>query len=529
MADPSHSDDGLENIYDEIPYPTYSFHQSDPIHLYTLAKLFGLKPSPIESASILELGCADGGNLIPMAFHFPNAQFIGIDISGKEIAFGNKKIQDLKINNIKLKHQSILDFNHNEKFDYIICHGVYSWVGEEVKDKILQICKDNLKDNGITYISYNTYPGWHMANCARDLMLWYTKNTKNEHIKATQGRAILKYYSEGLKDSKTYYAQMFQNEHERITNSSDSYLYHDHLSIYNEPVYFYQFMEQATKKNLAYLCDATLSNEYAPILNTAFIEDLNNIEDIVELGQRIDFICNQRFRWSLLCHNTQKINRAIAVQDIEQYDIKLKAELKTIDITEKDIGQLPILVITTSISHMKISNPIVQMAILILNNNRHKPIAYRELCKRVSEKTPFSSEEEIKNILRERFNLIPGVFAGLFEITTHSRDYIVSVTEKPIACPLVRYLATQGYRVTNRRHESIVLDVASKCLLPFLDGRNDISSLQSIVHSRLNLEALNLLNEEKQPIQDKAEIDKRITQLCTATLEKLASQAILIG
>lgn len=529
MADPSPSDDSLEHSYDEVPYPGHAYAQSDPAHLYTLAKMFGLKPTKVESASILELGCSDGGNLIPMAFHFPNAKCVGIDLSGKEIAEGQKKIMDLKLSNIKLTHQSILDFNSNEKFDYVLCHGVYSWVDDKVKDKILQICDDNLSENGIVYISYNTYPGWHQPECIRDLFLWYTRNTKNPYLKATQARYILKYYTDGLKGSTTRYAEQFRKEFESLSNHSDGYLLHDHLSIYNQPVYFYQFMERATKHNLAYLCDSTLVNEYIDILDEPFVEDLNNIEDVVELGQRIDFIRNQRFRWTLLCHHSQRINRKIAMTDLEQYDIQLKGEINKADFSEKDIGQLHHIVIYSSVSHMEIPNPIAQMAISILNDNKHKPIPYNTLCIMVSEKVPHSSPDEIRNILRDKFNLISGIFAGLFEISSNSREYIVQVTAKPIACPLARYLALNGYSATNRRHENIFLDPISKCLLPFLDGSHDISSLREIAINRLKLETLNLLDDKNQPIVDKEVIDQRLIMLCHNTLVKLANQAFLIG
>lgn len=529
MAVSSPNNDGLEHCYDEVPYPGHAHPQSDPLHLYTLATLFGLKPSRVENASILELGCSEGENLIPMAFHFPKAQCTGIDISGKEIARGNKKIHELKLKNITLKHQSIFDFNSKDKFDYIICHGVYSWVTDEIRNKILQICHDNLQENGIAYVSYNIYPGWNMVKNVRDLMLWHTKNTKKPLIKTTQSRAILKYYSEGLKDTKTSYAEILKNENELLENRDDAYLFHEHLSLYNEPVYFYQFIEQVTKHNLSYLCNSILENEHVNILAAPFAEDLKKVEDVVERCQKIDFIYNQRFRWSLLCHNTQKINRNIVVNDVEQYDIQLKAELDKSDLTEKDIGQLSYIVISTPLCHMKISNPIVQMAILILHNNRHKSMPYHDLCNMVHEKTRFSNLEEIKNILRNDLYLTDGMFSGLFAIRAYSRDYIVKVTEKPIACPLARYLALQGNTVTNRRHETIYLDVVSKCLLPFLNGSNDISSLREIARSRLSFEALNLLDEEKHPIQDQTKIDKCLTQLCSNILEKIAIQAILIG
>ncbi|MFV9645334.1 MAG: methyltransferase domain-containing protein, partial [Desulfobacterales bacterium] len=145
--------------YDEIPYESQPFPQSHLDRLATLGHLFGLSPAPVTQCRVLELGCASGGNLIPMAFYLPDSEFVGIDLSRRQIKSGHKSIQDLELQNISLRHASILNV---EKawgvFDYIICHGVYSWVTREVQEKILEICSSNLAAQGIAYVSYNTYP-----------------------------------------------------------------------------------------------------------------------------------------------------------------------------------------------------------------------------------------------------------------------------------------------------------------------------------------------------------------------------------
>ena len=56
---------------DEVPNENLTFAQTHPDRLATTARLFGLQPPPIATSRVLELGCASGGNLIPMAFNFP--------------------------------------------------------------------------------------------------------------------------------------------------------------------------------------------------------------------------------------------------------------------------------------------------------------------------------------------------------------------------------------------------------------------------------------------------------------------------
>ena len=124
--------------YDSVPYASFAYAQTHITHLFTLGRLFGLQPADFKRARVLELGCASGGNLIPVAAEFPEASFLGIDLSSKQIADGQKIIAEAGLTNIQLKTQSISDFDGADgPFDYIICHGVYSWVPADVPKVVL--------------------------------------------------------------------------------------------------------------------------------------------------------------------------------------------------------------------------------------------------------------------------------------------------------------------------------------------------------------------------------------------------------
>ena len=107
-----------------------------------------------------------------MAEVFPNSTFLGIDASSRQIDDGNGSIAALGFRNITLTCEDLLNVDEAYgKFDYIIAHGVYSWVPDNVQQKIFFICKQNLSENGIAYVTYNTYPGWRLRGMIRDLML----------------------------------------------------------------------------------------------------------------------------------------------------------------------------------------------------------------------------------------------------------------------------------------------------------------------------------------------------------------------
>jgi cyclopropane fatty-acyl-phospholipid synthase-like methyltransferase len=152
----------IESSYDKVPYDSFPYPQSHPDRLATVAALFGLRPAHVDTCRVLELGCAAGGNLIPMALTLPGSRSLGVDFSAVEVNEGKQTIKDLGLENIELRQASILDIDAAYgKFDYILCHGVYSWVADEVQEKILSICKANLAPAGIAGVRHGLqWCGW---------------------------------------------------------------------------------------------------------------------------------------------------------------------------------------------------------------------------------------------------------------------------------------------------------------------------------------------------------------------------------
>jgi tRNA G46 methylase TrmB len=87
------------NAYDEVPYPSLSYPQTHPDRLATLATLHGLRPAPVDHCRVLEVGCAGGGNLIPMAEALPDSEFVGIDLSARQLAAALAVVRELGLKN----------------------------------------------------------------------------------------------------------------------------------------------------------------------------------------------------------------------------------------------------------------------------------------------------------------------------------------------------------------------------------------------------------------------------------------------
>jgi methyltransferase-like protein/2-polyprenyl-3-methyl-5-hydroxy-6-metoxy-1,4-benzoquinol methylase len=308
-----HSDQTSQAIadhYDSVAYDSVAFTHSSPANIHGVATLFGLTPHALETARVLELGCAAGGNIIPLAARYPKAQFLGVDLSDNQIKHGKMLIKGLGLKNIRLQTRSITDVNDFDgKFDYIICHGVFSWVPAEVQAAIFKICQKNLSPNGLAYISYNTYPGWKGREIVRDAMLWRAQQGTTPQAKLSLAKGMVDFYAQYAIDGSVVKQEMIAQQG-LMTTVGDYYLHHEFLELHNQPIYFQSFINKAREFNLNYLSEAVvsgifLSNLSAELRATLMAECQN---DQVKIEQHLDFLRNRTFRQTLLMPEAKNRN-----------------------------------------------------------------------------------------------------------------------------------------------------------------------------------------------------------------------------
>ncbi len=238
------------STYDEVPYPTYALPQTHPRHLATIATLLGLAPPDANHCRILELGCGNGGNIIPMAYASPECECVGIDYSQKAIEAGRQQIKALQLPNISLLQCSLEQLDDDlGTFDYILCHGVYSWVSPDLQQAILHIFRQHLQPNGIGFVSYNTYPGWHQRGVIRKMMNHHVQRFPDESPtqRIHRARQLLDFLVRAVPAQQSAYALSLRENLELLSNLPDAYLFHEYLEEFNEPTWFLEFCESLGK------------------------------------------------------------------------------------------------------------------------------------------------------------------------------------------------------------------------------------------------------------------------------------------
>ncbi len=516
-----------QNRYDQVPYFSHPFSQTHPENLYTIARLFGIDAPDYRKAGILELGCADGGNIIPMAFNLPESRFVGIDLSAKQIESSRDLVEELDLSNLSLEHLSISDIDPGfGQFDYIICHGVYSWVAPDIQEKIFSICNRNLTASGVAYLSYNCLPGWNFIKSIRDMMLYHVSGFDDPSEKVEQARSMLRFILDSQGKPEPAYAAYLKSEMDLLSRHRDSYLLHDHLEEINNPVYFHEFMEKAGRHDLAYLGDTNLFTMFPENLDEAVAATLKKIPDIVKAEQYMDFIRNRRFRSTLLCHADMDIKRNIDVNAIAQFHLTTLA-FPDKEVTPVEIEEGAPLTFSAGNATLKTRSRISKTAMLILAECSSQPLAYEALCNETLLRTGVHHMEYIREQLNEDLNLIHLLFAGIIHISSSKGPYVITVSAKPEVTRMARYQAGKSDIVTNQRHEPTLLNSAEQVLIRYLNGQNDTGKLIEKLSSHISSGELRLeLDGRKIPASE--DITGHVALLCSSILENLAEKALLI-
>jgi SAM-dependent methyltransferase/methyltransferase-like protein len=459
--------------YDLIPYPSYTFPETHPDRMAVLATLLGLPAAPVARCRVLEIGCAAGANLIPMAEDLPGSTFVGIDLSRRQIDQGRQAVADLGLGNIELRHQGILEFEPGaETFDYILCHGVYSWVAPEVQERILAICRHSLHPDGVVYISYNTLPGWHMRGMIRDMMLYHGRRFSDPRQQVAEARGLLDFLVSSVSMEQNPYGQFLRSELEQLRRADDAYLFHDHLEEHNSPVYFHQFVERAAGHGLRYLADVDLCTMEFRNLPPQVGQVLGRVSgDLIQLEQYMDFLRNRTFRRSTLCraHHTPRyrLEPAALVPLFIGSALQPSSPRPDLGPSVREDFRGP-----TGSSAFSI-HPVVKAALLVLGEAWPQVLSFAELCARArarlgGEAATVEDAQQVGQALLTFYTIA----ADLVEFRPRPLRVAARPGPRPLARPLARWQAGTGRSVINLRHEFVAVDDFGRQVLRRLDGQH---------------------------------------------------------
>lgn len=475
--------------YDQVPYESFAIPETHPDHLGSLGVLLGIDAAPADDCRVLELGSAAGGNLIPMAFHLPGSDFLGVELSAQQAGRGQALIAELGLGNCRLLHQDILSLDPDPTrglgtFDYILVHGVYSWVPEPVREHILGLCGGLLSPQGIAYVSYNVLPGWHNRGMLRDMLLHHCRAAQTPAGRLARARELLELLGAGLAGDGRPEAEVLRRELQYLQGARPSYLYHEYLEETNVPETFGAFMARAQGHGLRYLADARLHTLFPTSLNPQAQQVLERFETQSETEQYMDFFTLRPFRRSVLARAEAQPNLDIDLGRLRGFHGY--ADLDPAEAPELT-RVLPQTYRMAGGAAFTLEQPLTKALAGRLAAVYPNALPLTDLLEGARESVTRAGGQahagDAGACLSEVFSLY---CSGGLGLSRRPQAWFNGLSERPRASPLARAQAATGEgHAATARHRVLALDPLSTHLLTLLDGTRDWASLIEALRQRI--------------------------------------------
>jgi SAM-dependent methyltransferase len=477
------------NPYDEVLYPGRAYPEAHPDRLATCARLLGLQPAPVATCRVLELGCGNAAHLLSLATALPNAEFVGMDGSERAIAAGTELARAAQLERVTLIQADLATFAFDgPKFDYVIAHGVYSWIPPGAQDALLSACRRHLADNGVAYVSYNTYPGAHARELVREMMLFHAGQIEDPMEKVRRGIEFVRFVRSVQPDG-TSLAAILDAELRRLSIGSSEYVFHDDFSEYNVPVYFAGLVTHAAAHGLKFLSEADFSFVEDPRLPAAVRAQISQFAsgDPVAEQQYLDFATGTPFRRTLLVPEAAPVSREIPAARVLGLYLAARVRLGA---PNPELGsRAPATFGEKETGQIVVEEPLAKAALLVLAEVWPHAIETGVLIVRALALCDNARPSDAER--KQALDLLAGFLLRLaahkqLEFHTTPPCFAARPGERPTATPLARAQILSSPNVTSLRQQAIRLeDEPSRILLELLDGTRNRTELLQLLHQRL--------------------------------------------
>ncbi len=497
----------MADAYDLLPYTEHAYAESSPDHLRVIAALSGFSPAlrvPALTPRVLELGCGRGGNLLALAAAWPDATFVGIDRSAGQIRDASHVVEAAGLSNVQLVAADFTETAADrhlgrESFDFVLCHGVYSWVPAETRRALLARIRAVLAEGGVAYVSFNTLPGWYRRLAARDFLRFAARSTL---AGAAGPRKALEWLTELVSPELATYRADLRAVHDRLVATDAAYMTHEYLTEDHHPVLASTFVDEAAAAGLAYLGDA-LPEDTAPELLPESVRLRAQSLDTGSALTLIDFVKDTAFRRAVLVRSDTATTAG--VQPMRPLDAHAIVGLRIASRLhpKADAGVLDLESFEGGGTTIQASG-VARRALHVLAAAAPRSLPCEEIATAIGT-APETLALELKD-----------VWLASRGLDLHEREpTLVTATSRcPRASAVARWHALEGGPVTNVWHQEVVLpEPVVRFILGRLDGKTTIPEIVLAVSER---EAERLSQAEA-------------TRIVKASLELLASAALLVA
>lgn len=257
--------------------------------------------APAKGFRYLDAGCGQGIVLLFAAAAYPDSEFVGIDFLPSHIHHARKLAERCGIRNVKFIEADFIELAKDPtslgEFDYVISHGVTTWVAPDVKKALFKVIGQVLKPGGLFYNGYNTFPGWLDASPFQHLVMLLGRqmNTSDAYNKAYE---MFYEFKEGNGAIFNAYTNIMERL-DKLKLFDNDYPLHEYSNKYWQPVYVSQMMDDLEEVKLSFVGTTALIDAYDDFLPEPVLNIVKDIKDIKVKEQIKDIVANEAFREDL--------------------------------------------------------------------------------------------------------------------------------------------------------------------------------------------------------------------------------------
>jgi 2-polyprenyl-3-methyl-5-hydroxy-6-metoxy-1,4-benzoquinol methylase len=435
--------------YDEVRYSNFPYAQTHPDRLATVAILHGLHPADPARCRVLELGCGAGGNVLAMACATPGLEVLGVDLAATPVAEGRQAIAEVGLENAELRQGDVRDLTEGQlgRFDYVVAHGVYSWVPPDARDALLAAVSSHLAPDGVAYVSYNAYPGGYFRRLLRDAGLWYARGETEAVARVTRAQELYRFLLEHRADEGDAWGAVLAYSLPAFVEGPVYRLVHDDLGDEWHPAWFADFIAHAAEHGLAFVGESDLRQLLPGRVPPDVEGPLRELAggDRIAYEQHVDLLRCIHFRQTLLCRAGQPVDPELAPERMRRLAFAARP------------GSDPP------------ADGLLARAHELLRERAPETVPFDELRRALA-----SDAGPLAEALLEGF--------GAELLMPHAAPLRVAGAdaERPVASPLARWQARRGPDVTSLAYANVHMEEpAARLLLTLLDGKRDRAAIRA--------------------------------------------------
>lgn len=476
------------------PFASEPTAASHPDHLAIAAAAHARSPAFPATASVLELACGDGANIVPMAFHRPDARFVGVETSPGLAAAARRSAELLGVRNTEFVTGGldVLE-SRRERYDYVIVHDVLSSLSPAEAARTLDLCAASLSPEGVMYLDYAAEAGWLLRSRLRDLIRRHVGPipTVAERLQATrQLLAALEYDGVEEKLPHSFIAKL---EVRVALSLSDRLLGKLVLAPYARSfrrseisallrAHGLDDVDDGWDPSPERLVEANLKARLG-----ALVPNQAEAQDLAEL------MTGPQFRAVVACAAATSTRQAVSLVtllDQGTFTSSLQTRLKDVLL---DDG-IEVAFVSGAGQMVRSKEPVGKAILTVLANaspaGAQLSHVLREAAAMLRERLPGHRELSADDLARQARELVALHAMGAISWSSREARVAASPPERPSVFAVNIWQARRGYLLTDPKHRTVVVDEFTRQLVKLLDGTRDEAALIEAMLSKVAQGAL---------------------------------------